>query len=45
MRSTVRGYSGAADRAGLFYRYIPDVPGKLAQGGKLQALAFRHAHG
>ncbi|MEH6758517.1 MAG: alkaline phosphatase PhoX [Parasphingorhabdus sp.] len=24
----------------LFYRFIPDVPGKLAEGGKLQALAF-----
>lgn len=24
--------------AGLFYRYLPNVPGKLAQGGKLQAL-------
>jgi secreted PhoX family phosphatase len=25
---------------GLFYRFIPNVPGKLAAGGKLQALAF-----
>jgi len=24
---------------GLFYRYIPDTPGKLADGGRLQALA------
>ena len=24
---------------GLFYRYIPDVPGRLHEGGKLQALA------
>lgn len=24
---------------GLLYRFIPDVPGKLAQGGRLQALA------
>ncbi|MDH3531528.1 MAG: PhoX family protein [Gammaproteobacteria bacterium] len=24
----------------LFYRYIPDVPGKLHEGGRLQALAF-----
>lgn len=24
----------------LFYRFIPDVPGELAEGGKLQALAF-----
>jgi len=24
----------------LFYRFIPNVPGKLAQGGKLQALAL-----
>ena len=27
----------------LIYRYIPDVPGELAQGGKLQALAFADA--
>jgi len=26
---------------GLFYRYIPDVPGKLIEGGLLQALAIR----
>ncbi len=25
---------------GLFYRFIPTVPGKLAMGGRLQALAF-----
>ncbi|GGD88479.1 dTDP-glucose 4,6-dehydratase [Tsuneonella deserti] len=25
---------------GLLYRFIPKVPGKLAEGGKLQALAF-----
>jgi secreted PhoX family phosphatase len=25
---------------GLFYRFIPDIPGKLAEGGKLQALAL-----
>ena len=25
---------------GLFYRYIPNVPGKLLEGGKLQALAI-----
>ncbi len=25
----------------LFYRYIPDVPGKLIKGGRLQALAIR----
>lgn len=25
---------------GLFYRFIPKVPGKLAAGGKLQALGF-----
>jgi len=31
------------DRRGLalFYRYIPDVPGELARGGRLQALAVR----
>ncbi len=26
---------------GLFYRFLPDVPGDLAKGGKLQALAIR----
>lgn len=26
---------------GLFYRYIPKTPGKLLEGGKLQALAIR----
>jgi secreted PhoX family phosphatase len=26
---------------GLIYRYIPDVPGKLAAGGRLQALAVK----
>ncbi|WCL53244.1 alkaline phosphatase PhoX [Gimibacter soli] len=25
---------------GLFYRFIPEVPGDLAKGGRLQALAF-----
>jgi secreted PhoX family phosphatase len=28
-------------RYGLFYRYIPDVPGKLIEGGLLQALVIR----
>lgn len=28
-------------RTGLFYRFIPKVPGKLARGGKLQALAIK----
>ena len=27
---------------GLFYRYIPDVPGKLIEGGLLQALVIRN---
>lgn len=26
---------------GLFYRFIPDTPGKLAEGGRLQALAVK----
>ena len=26
---------------GLFYRFIPKTPGKLAEGGRLQAMAFR----
>lgn len=30
-------------RDGLFYRFIADVPGKLAAGGRLQALAIRDA--
>lgn len=28
---------------GLFYRFIPNKPGALAQGGRLQALGFRDA--
>jgi hypothetical protein len=30
---------------GLFYRFIPKTPGKLAEGGKLQAMAIRGARG
>ncbi len=30
---------------GLFYRFIPTTPGKLADGGRLQAMAFRDARG
>lgn len=30
---------------GLFYRFIPDTPGELARGGRLQALALRGAPG
>ncbi len=26
---------------GLFYRFIPNVPGKLIEGGRLQAMAFK----
>ena len=26
---------------GLFYRFIPTTPGKLAEGGRLQAMAFK----
>lgn len=34
------------DRAdGLFYRFIPDTPGRLIDGGKLQAMVFRDAPG
>ena len=29
------------DNAGLFYRFIPDTPGQLARGGKLQAMRGR----
>lgn len=28
---------------GLFYRFLPAVPGELAKGGRLQALGFRDA--
>ncbi|HYC73290.1 alkaline phosphatase PhoX [Brevundimonas sp.] len=30
---------------GLFYRFIPKTPGKLVDGGKLQAMAVRGARG
>ena len=30
---------------GLLYRYLPDVPGQLARGGRLQALALADAPG
>jgi secreted PhoX family phosphatase len=30
---------------GLFYRFIPNTPGELARGGRLQALAVRGAPG
>lgn len=29
----------------LFYRFLPDVPGELAKGGRLQVLAVRGARG
>lgn len=29
------------DHTGLFYRFIPNRPGKLAQGGRLQAMAWK----
>lgn len=31
--------------AGAFYRYIPNVPGRLHEGGRFQALAFHGAKG
>ena len=34
-------YMTEDDRSGLIYRFIPDVRGDLARGGKLQALAIR----
>ena len=33
------------DRAGLFYRFLPNTPGELHKGGRLQALAFKGAPG
>lgn len=32
-------YQTEDDGEGLIYRYLPNVPGKLAEGGRLQALA------
>ncbi len=32
-------------RSGLFYRYLPDVPGELIRGGRLQALVVRDQPG
>lgn len=34
-------YQTEDDSEGLIYRFIPSVPGRLQQGGKLQALVFR----
>ena len=31
------------DSGSLFYRFLPDVPGELARGGRLQALGLREA--
>ncbi|MCI4645542.1 MAG: PhoX family protein [Hyphomonadaceae bacterium] len=33
-------YQTEDDAAGLFYRFLPNQPGDLAQGGRLQALAL-----
>jgi secreted PhoX family phosphatase len=34
-------YETEDDSTGLLYRFIPNVPGQLARGGRLQALAVR----
>lgn len=34
-------YLSEDDAEGLFYRFIPNAPGKLIDGGRLQALAIR----
>lgn len=34
-------YLSEDDENGLFYRFLPKSPGKLAEGGRLQALAIR----
>lgn len=34
-------YLSEDDARGLFYRFLPEVPGKLAKGGRLQALVLR----
>lgn len=36
-------YMTEDERDGLFYRFLPDAPGDLAKGGRLQALSFRGA--
>jgi hypothetical protein len=36
---------GRKAHAGLFYRYLPAVPGQLAKGGRLQALKIRDRAG
>ncbi|NEX92094.1 alkaline phosphatase PhoX [Caulobacter sp. 17J65-9] len=33
----------SSDLKGLFYRFLPNTPGELHKGGRLQALAFRDA--
>jgi len=33
------------DNDGLFYRFLPTTPGKLADGGRLQAMAFKDQPG
>jgi len=38
--STGIAYLTEDDAAGLFYRFLPDQPGDLAKGGRLQALAI-----
>lgn len=37
--------AGRKPLAGLVYRYLPDVPGRLAKGGRLQALKIRDRAG
>jgi uncharacterized protein len=38
-------YETEDDRDGLFYRFLPTVPGELARGGRLQALVVRDQAG
>lgn len=38
-------YQTEDDGEGLFYRFLPDRPGDLAKGGRLQALALAQAPG
>ncbi|MDZ4361887.1 alkaline phosphatase PhoX [Brevundimonas sp.] len=43
--STGIAYLTEDDNAGLFYRFIPTTAGKLAEGGRLQAMAFKDKMG
>lgn len=43
--STGTAYQTEDQNDGLFYRFLPNTPGRLAEGGRLQAMAFRDRPG